>query len=693
MVCCLNPECKKPLNQDNHKFCESCGFELIPLLRNRFKIIKPLGQGGFGKTYLAEDTDKLGETCVVKQLIYHANGTQANKLVVSLFMREAKQLQQLWANPQIPSLFAYFEEGSYLYLVQQYVEGQDLLHELEAQGCFNDQRIQSLLLDLIPIFEAIHNCQVIHRDIKPENIMRRSSDGKLVLIDFGVSKQLSKSLVSVAGTVVGSLGYAAPEQMESGNVYPSSDLYSLGATCFHLLTNINPWHLWKKQGYGWLEQWQQHLKQPISPELGFVLNKMLQFDLKDRYQAATEVLFDLHDQVNKSSQTSTSPVQVRSTTEIVSKTTPLPQSPSKHRGKLEHLKKSTAESQKSKSPKPANAASSIFFPPSKTFAIPLMKTRRQFLTWVGFGGIGLSGAIIWYLIEKSSITSVRTPVITLPKGDQLGRIEFETVKVNSNARVIERLEKKVRFFVESLSSSINLEMIAIPAGKFMMGTIKSKYGSKLPDEYPQREVTLSKFYMGRFEVTQAQWQAIMGFNHSDFKGDNRPVEDVSWEDAVEFCMKLSKKSGKDYRLPTEAEWEYACRAGTTHYFNFGESISSKLANYAGTATIAESPTGRYRGKTTEVGIFPPNAFGLYDMHGNVWEWCQDTWHENYIGAPTDGSARYDKQKSSDRVRRGGSWASPPGNCRSAYRLNNNKASSYNKSTIGFRVVCTTLSFT
>lgn len=290
MICCLNPDCPKPLNQDNHQYCQSCGKKLSPLLRSRFKIIKPLGRGGFGKTYLAQDEDKFNEDCVVKQLVYQSQSPQENNLIIDLFMREAKQLQQLWAHHQIPSLSAYFEEEGYLYLVQQYIDGQDLLYELEDQGCFSDQKTQALLKELLPVLKEIHQKNVIHRDIKPENIMRRSSDGKLILIDFGVSKQFSASIVSDVGTMVGSLGYAAPEQMESGNAYPSSDLYSLGASCFHLMTGINPWSLWKRHGYGWLEQWKQHVKQPISDNLAMILDGLLQIEVSDRYSSAQELL-------------------------------------------------------------------------------------------------------------------------------------------------------------------------------------------------------------------------------------------------------------------------------------------------------------------------------------------------------------------------------------------------------------------
>jgi formylglycine-generating enzyme required for sulfatase activity len=159
----------------------------------------------------------------------------------------------------------------------------------------------------------------------------------------------------------------------------------------------------------------------------------------------------------------------------------------------------------------------------------------------------------------------------------------------------------------------------------------------MSDEGPQHRVTIQSFWMGKYPITQRQWQAVMGENPSYFKGDNRPVENVSWEDVVAFCQRLSEKTGKTYRLPSEAEWEYACRAGTTTPFYFGETITTDLVNYHGEYPYAAAPEGVYREETTEVGIFPPNAFGLYDMHGNVWEWCADPWHDNYNGAPTDGS--------------------------------------------------------
>ena len=231
----------------------------------------------------------------------------------------------------------------------------------------------------------------------------------------------------------------------------------------------------------------------------------------------------------------------------------------------------------------------------------------------------------------------------------------------------ENLGKGINFLVKGF----NLEMIAIPGGKFMMG---SPEGEGRDNEKPQHEVTVQPFFIGKYPVTQAQYQQVMGKNPSKFKGDDqRPVEQVSWDEAEEFCQRLSKQIGKEYRLPTEAEWEYACRAGTTTKYYFGDDITGKLANY-----------GRNIGETTAVGKYSPNAFGLYDMHGLVWEWSQDDWHGNYEGAPNDGSV-WLLGKSSKKVVRGGSWDTIPNDCRSAFRHYLTRDDRFD--VIGLRIVC------
>ncbi|MBD1211940.1 MAG: SUMF1/EgtB/PvdO family nonheme iron enzyme [Dolichospermum circinale Clear-D4] len=280
--------------------------------------------------------------------------------------------------------------------------------------------------------------------------------------------------------------------------------------------------------------------------------------------------------------------------------------------------------------------------------------------------------------------------------------QIEVVTVNKFGQIIQRQPRIARYFMEYLGNGVTLEMAVIPGGTFMMGSPENEIRRR-NNESPQHQVTVPSFFMGKYPVTQAQYQAIMGTNPSHFKGSNRPVESVSWYNAVAFCQELSQRTGRNYRLPSEAEWEYACRAGTTTPFHFGETITTDLANYDGYDTYGDDGNdtygddgndtygdeieGIYRKETTVVGSFGvANNFGLYDMHGNVLERCQDDWHENYINAPTDGSAWLNNISSSDKyLLRGGSWNGSPANCRSAFRLSNNLDYHYHK--FGFRVVC------
>jgi WD40 repeat protein len=305
MRCCLNPDCLSPLNPDSNQICQSCNTPLIPLLRGRYRVIKVLSdEGGFGRTYLAEDADKLNEWCVVKQFAPKIQEASTLKKAVELFKDEAKQLQKLGEHPQIPTLLAYFEQENYLFLVQQYINGKNLQQELERGVVYNETKIIELLLDLLPVLKFIHERGVIHRDIKPHNIIRRQSDGRLVLIDFGSSKQVTAAVHTQIGTTIGSHGYTPIEQMQHGKAYPASDLFSLGATCFHLMTKIRPSQLWIEKGYSWVKSWQQYLnhddKHPVvlDVNLSRVLNKLLTTDIQQRYQSADEVLQDLTTQAS-----------------------------------------------------------------------------------------------------------------------------------------------------------------------------------------------------------------------------------------------------------------------------------------------------------------------------------------------------------------------------------------------------------
>lgn len=263
-------------------------------------------------------------------------------------------------------------------------------------------------------------------------------------------------------------------------------------------------------------------------------------------------------------------------------------------------------------------------------------------------------------------------------------IEFETPTLNKKGEILARTRHTAEQFTEDLENGIHLEMLVVAAGVFQMGSPRSTGN---PDEQPQHFVTIKSFMMGKYLITQGQWKAIMGkLPRCRFKGDHLPVERVSWDDAQKFCQRLSKRTRRDYQLPSETQWEYACRAGTSTPFSFGETLTVEVANFNGEHTFRDEPRGFYFHSTNEGGKFPPNAFGIYDMHGNLWEWCADNWLDDYTSSPRDGSS-YEHKDNLYCVARGGSWHEPAELCRSAARLR--VLHSDADEVMGFRVVCHT----
>ncbi|MEB3123793.1 MAG: formylglycine-generating enzyme family protein [Snowella sp.] len=300
--------------------------------------------------------------------------------------------------------------------------------------------------------------------------------------------------------------------------------------------------------------------------------------------------------------------------------------------------------------------------------------------------------------------SFEVPTIVFEEEDEWPAIEMQTVEVatitlddpfilkpfsfriatleKSGVWEVTYREGEAQRFIEQLDQ-VELEMVAIPSGTFMMGSPA------------QHQVKISEFFMGRYPITQAQWRAVAAMDKeeitleadpSNCKGDDHPVERVNWHEAVEFCRRLSRKTGRNYRLPSEAEWEYGCRAGTKTAFHFGEGITTDLANYNGRARYETDYNGEYRAQTTSVDQFKiANNFGLCDLHGNICEWCIDPWHDNYKGTPTDDSVWEGGEDNSTRVLRGGSWFDFPRDCRSFSRNYDTSTSRFNS--VGFRVVC------
>ena len=255
----------------------------------------------------------------------------------------------------------------------------------------------------------------------------------------------------------------------------------------------------------------------------------------------------------------------------------------------------------------------------------------------------------------------------------------------ADSPTLHRFKRKNKAYRQVLPGGVDLWLMLMPAGEFMMGAPKDEPDSS-SSERPQHQVQVSPFLMGQTPVTQAQWRSVaeniakvdrdLEPNPSSFNGDNRPVEQVCWNDAVEFCQRLSTHTGMNYKLPSEAQWEYACRAETETAYHYGYQLTQELANY-----------NENVGETTDVKYYPANRWGLYDMHGNVLEWCEDDWHSNYDGASADGNAWLDSDTNKDKNKmlRGGAWGSYSWDCRSAYRgyLSRGIRSDF----IGFRVCC------
>jgi len=288
------------------------------------------------------------------------------------------------------------------------------------------------------------------------------------------------------------------------------------------------------------------------------------------------------------------------------------------------------------------------------------------------------------------LLKVKIIVLTLSQINMpnLRDFEFDVVTVDARGQETNRQRHSAQYLAEDLGNGIVLSMVSIPGGTFLMSSPDTEKDREDGDEPPQHEVIVAPFFMGKTPVTQAQWQAVAALpqinqsldrDPSYYKGTTRPVDTVTWCDAVEFCARLSEKTERNYRLPSEAEWEYACRGGTTSPFHFGETITPNLANYNGNDVYGSEPVGEYRQETTVVGSFQvANPFGLYDMHGNVWEWCADHWYNK----DDKGDWEYDRDDMS-RLLRGGCWSNSPRYCRSACRHRDQEDFGYEL--YGFRV--------
>jgi formylglycine-generating enzyme required for sulfatase activity/predicted Ser/Thr protein kinase len=677
-------------------------------LGGRYEIIEVLGNGGFGITHKATDTQKPSKPiCVVKELLpQHHNTFAAN-----FFEKEARILEVLGTHSQIPHLLAYFEENQKFYIVQEFIQGQCLDKEIIPGKRLSEGYVAKLLQDVLEVLAFVHQQQVIHRDIKPQNLIRRQQDGKVCLIDFGIVKEIASQIIDSRGSMqtsimAGTLGYMPAEQVRGKPVF-ASDIYALGITAIQALTGLRSQDLEEDPQTAEL-LWQKQAQ--VNDNLAAFITKMVRRHHSLRYQNAQVALEDFKKLtaslptaiLGSSSVTPSardiyyqeaanlaqkckgqfSPVMLK-----VLETKRLDLGLSEQEAK--EIKQAVLKLYDPHQQQPQNTAQKPHQnqPVSTTISAKTPVNRKN------------------HRLQFPQTSAPENQSVSQPQTSSIIKtqtFEFETAQLVlkpgflglGKTWEIQRSQKTAQLFLEQLKNGIVLELVAIPSGNFLMGSANNEIEGT-DSGSPQHQVTIQPFLLGKYPVTQAQWQAVSKLpkiktdlypDPSHFKGANRPVEQVSWHDTQEFCARLSRETGKLYRLPSESEWEYACRAGTTTPFYFGDTINTDLANYNGEYIYANGSKGIYRKETTNVGTFPANAFGLHDMHGLVWEWCEDGWYDNYIGAPADGSAWLTGSNNNPRrVLRGGSWSYRPVYCRSAYRVNYPAVSrDFNH---GFRVAC------
>ena len=649
-------------------------------MQNRYRLVRHLGQGGMGTVYEAVD-ERVSAVVVVKE---------ANRATDESERREFEREARLLANLQhktLPKVMDYFVEGGVEYLVMEYVPGYDLAELLRRRGApFHLKAVLRWTDELLGVLEYLHELKppILHRDIKPSNLKLTQRE-EIYLLDFGLAKgaagKMTRTLAS--RSVYGfTPRYSPLEQIAGQGTDARSDLYALGATLYHLLTGSAPVDAPTRDEQ--LEEGRpdplvsiRQLNPKVPEAVARVIERALAVKRKFRYENVAEMREALRLAAADSSPSSPSEnVPVGGGGSPAARPTAHAQSRGTDEAETARM---PVAGRSGVSTGPTADAGRSSRTPEADEKDSAARARTRNLP-------RLVAAVVALLVVAAVLVAYRDKLRKLAGGGE------------SQPPVTPTTERSFQSFTENVNGA-KLEMIAIPGGTFVMGTADSDPGRHGENEEPAHGVTIREFYVGKYEVTQAQWRAVMGTDPGFFKGDDLPVEQVSWKDADAFCRKLSELTGRQYRLPTEAEWEYACRAGTAGGFYAELDSIGWFGDNSGDERVDASELYRKHGedyvkvllekyghRTRPVGQKQPNGFGLYDMSGNVSEWCQDVFHGSYDGAPADGSAWLGGGDNGFRVRRGGSFLATALASRSAFRTRTNLDMRH--STFGFRVAAT-----
>jgi formylglycine-generating enzyme required for sulfatase activity len=613
------------------------------LNNGQYVIESILPRIGTGFYYRAKDT-KNNQLVTIKAINTFwgsqsgsGRSPENEQILEQKLIQQAQHIANNCQNPNIIYLYPQvFLEGEDSYMVMDYLEGVDLATYVDLNGKFETDEALKLITKIGSAINILHQNKCIHQDVKPQNIIIEQNTQEPILIDYGLAIKLF-ALAPKKNQNTMTDCFVPPEQSDNnGKIRPCTDIYSLAATLYVLVTGQLPTPA-KFREYKDLIPPQQ-FNPNISDNFSQAIIKGMELTQEKRPQYLRDffLLFKENQAQINPSNNSTKNIQT--------------------------------------------TQQKVKLPARLSMVVENQET----------------------IVQKKSLycapSTIINPKINYPSVEEF---TFETITFEPEKKLFGFLSslkknlvtKKGQFFVEYIGEGVNIDMIFIPSGSFMMGSNSSENGRE-KDENPQHLVKLNSFYISKYPITQLQWRKVSSFpkisrslknNPSFYKGDNLPVEKVSWLDAQEFCKRLSKYTGRTYRLPTESEWEYSCRGDTTTSFFFGETITPDFANYNTQSNDNKKNTGQFDKKTTPVDNFYPNSFGLYDFHGNVWEWCEDHYANNYIHKPKNGSAFYNSTGNQSRVVRGGSWSLSSDYCRSAKRGNYVPESTYNF--IGFRIVC------
>ena len=677
------------------------------LMGGKYRIVRKLGQGGFGITYLAEHV-VLRKRVAIKEFFFQQfcerdDGTShvtvptvGNRELVEKFRRkfvkEAQLIASKLSHPSIVGVTDVFDENGTSYYVMDYIEGRSLSDIIKERGRIGEAEAIAIIDSVCRALAYVHSRNINHLDIKPGNIMVEAETGNVVLIDFGVAKQYDAATGEATTTTpVGrSHGYSPLEQYKVGGVSqfsPESDIYALGATLYKMLTGTTP-----PEAGDVAQDGLPPIPSDISASVRRAITAAMSTAKKDRPHTVAEFLGILHGKTGVEE------------TEVEEK---------KH--KQDDIEVIVIDDGKGNSGNNGNnggrasgssASGHNSHPQPQPEPAP-QPQRRKWLPWVVAAGVAaVVFAAIMLLrpqpeppIPSDIIAAVTSGVDTVsqqeqpqqpvqqpvqpqpahqqeqppvqPAQEQMqqpvqqplqpqvqqqqpAQQPMQPVQQQQEQQPVEQQPEPER----PQSNLPEIEMVWVSGGTFTMGATSEQGSDAWDDEKPAHSVTLSGYYIGKYEVTQAQWKAVMGNNPSYFKGDNLPVENVTWNDVQEFIRKLNQLTGKSYRLPTEAEWEYAARGGSNSSGN----------KYSGSNNIGSVAwyTENSGSKTHPVGSKSPNELGIYDMSGNVWEWCQDRWASNYYSSSPQRNPK-GPASGSYRVFRGGSWSNDARLCRVSYR--------------------------